>query len=208
MTRVNNPNYKKYMPAHAQVNRKKLYFFLAFSKSIRYLYYRERLKGSMLVYHGSNHVVKEPRIISGSKFLDFGTGFYTTTNKTQAERWAQKVSVRREPKTRFISIYEVDENYKNVLNVINFSEPNAEWLKFVCACRCGKDANRYYDMVLGPVANDNVYSTVVLFEKGVYDETETLKRLKIQPLYNQVLFHTEKALEFCKYVDFYELTGI
>lgn len=159
----------------------------------------------MLVYHGSNHVVKKPQIIPGSKFLDFGVGFYTTANREQAERWAQKVSVRREPKRQFVSIYEIDEDYRNSLEIITFSEPNSKWLNFVCACRSGKDVNFSYDMVLGPVADDNVYSTVVLFENGVYDEAETLKRLKIEPLYNQVLFHTEKAISFCKYVDFYEL---
>ena len=162
----------------------------------------------MIVYHGSNCIVKEPQIIFGSRLLDFGAGFYTTTNREQAERWAAKVSVRTESKKQIVSIYEVDEAYKNSLKIINFDEPNAEWLRFVCDCRSGKNSDIEYDMVLGPVANDKVYAVVSFFERGIYDEADALKRLKVEPLFNQVLFHTEEALGFCRYVDFYELGGM
>ena len=159
----------------------------------------------MLVYHGSNCIVKEPQIILGSRLLDFGAGFYTTTNKEQAERWAAKVAVRREPREQIVSIYEVDENHKNSLKIISFDKPNAEWLHFVCDCRSGKNFGLEYDMVFGPVANDKVYSVVSFFERGVYDEADALKRLQVEPLFNQVLFHTDKALDFCKYIDYYKV---
>ena len=38
----------------------------------------------MVVYHGSNVVVKEPKILKPNRELDFGNGFYTTTNLDQA----------------------------------------------------------------------------------------------------------------------------
>lgn len=38
----------------------------------------------MILYHGSNVIVSEPRLIEQNRFLDFGFGFYTTTNKMQA----------------------------------------------------------------------------------------------------------------------------
>ena len=38
----------------------------------------------MILYHGSNVIVSEPKLIEQNRFLDFGFGFYTTTNKTQA----------------------------------------------------------------------------------------------------------------------------
>jgi len=58
-----------------------------------------------------------------------------------------------------------------------------------------------YDMVLGPVADDNVYTTVKLFETGILDREETIKRLKVEKLYDQILFHTTRSLDFCKYAD-------
>lgn len=38
----------------------------------------------MILYHGSNVVVDQPTLIQQNRFLDFGFGFYTTTNKAQA----------------------------------------------------------------------------------------------------------------------------
>lgn len=42
----------------------------------------------MLLYHGSNIIVEKPKMIQSNRFLDFGTGFYTTTNYKQALNFA------------------------------------------------------------------------------------------------------------------------
>lgn len=49
----------------------------------------------MILYHGSNVVVESPKLIKQNRFLDFGYGFYTTTNKEQAENFARKIMARR-----------------------------------------------------------------------------------------------------------------
>lgn len=49
----------------------------------------------MILYHGSNMIVERPKLIQQNRFLDFGYGFYTTTNYNQAESFAKKVVVRR-----------------------------------------------------------------------------------------------------------------
>ena len=49
----------------------------------------------MILYHGSNVVVSKPKLIQQNRFLDFGFGFYTTTNKKQAIGFADKVYKRR-----------------------------------------------------------------------------------------------------------------
>ncbi|UZD42433.1 DUF3990 domain-containing protein [Selenomonas sputigena] len=38
----------------------------------------------MVLYHGSNATVEHPRLIKQNRYLDFGFGFYTTTNRAQA----------------------------------------------------------------------------------------------------------------------------
>jgi hypothetical protein len=35
----------------------------------------------MKIYHGSNVIVEKPKIMQSERMLDFGTGFYTTSNK-------------------------------------------------------------------------------------------------------------------------------
>lgn len=122
----------------------------------------------MIIYHGSNVIVEQPKIMQCERMLDFGTGFYTTSNKEQAIRWAQRVSERREPKEQMISIYEFDiEAAQRDLAIIRFDEPNGEWLDFVCANRSGREAANHYDVVFGAVADEKVYTVVQFYENGV-----------------------------------------
>ena len=44
----------------------------------------------MRLFHGSSIVVSEPRIGFSRANLDFGRGFYATSIRTQAERWAKR----------------------------------------------------------------------------------------------------------------------
>ena len=44
----------------------------------------------MNVYHGSNVIVNNPDVVHSFRPLDFGKGFYVTTVKDQAERWARR----------------------------------------------------------------------------------------------------------------------
>lgn len=49
----------------------------------------------MIIYHGSTVLVEKPEIRISDSFLDFGTGFYTTTSEHQAERWAKSKCAER-----------------------------------------------------------------------------------------------------------------
>jgi hypothetical protein len=60
----------------------------------------------MLVYHGSNIIVEKPNLVLSKKTLDFGAGFYTTTNKEQAISFAQKVMARKKSKSRAVNVYD------------------------------------------------------------------------------------------------------
>lgn len=44
----------------------------------------------MIVYHGSIQNVERPDILHSYRALDFGKGFYVTTIREQAERWAKR----------------------------------------------------------------------------------------------------------------------
>ena len=43
----------------------------------------------MKLYHGSIVAVHEPKILTPARTLDFGKGFYTTTDFEQAKKWVQ-----------------------------------------------------------------------------------------------------------------------
>ena len=42
----------------------------------------------MILYHGSNVIVEQPKLIRQNRYLDFGFGFYTTTNRDQGVQFA------------------------------------------------------------------------------------------------------------------------
>ena len=159
----------------------------------------------MYLYHGSDVIVKKPKILESNRYLDFGAGFYTTGNKKQALRWAKKVSKRNDTDHFFVSIFEFNKSdaFKN-LQVLVFDHADKKWLDFVLKNRNGKKTIEY-DIVSGPVADDNVYLSIRLFETGVLSEEETIKRLKIRKLYNQILFHNVKSLKYLKYKDYLTL---
>ena len=161
----------------------------------------------MLIYHGSDIAVTTPKILQANRLLDFGEGFYTTSSYEQAVRWADRVSMNRKTNRQFINIYDFDMDIAaNDLKILRFNTPDSEWLRFVTACRSGKEPEHIYDIAIGPVANDNVYATIQLFETGILSEDETIARLKVEKIFDQILFHTERALTYCVYKK-HEYTG-
>lgn len=151
----------------------------------------------MILYHGSNVVVDKPALIPQNRYLDFGFGFYTTTNKQQAIGFADKVSKRRKSGCKTVSTYEIDENKAFAeCSVLRFDEPNEAWLDFVSANRSGSYTGPNYDFIYGPVANDDVYTTFTLYSAGVLTKEQTLEALKIKKLYNQLVLTTEKAISY------------
>lgn len=77
----------------------------------------------MILYHGSNMTVEHPMLVPQNRFLDFGYGFYTTTNLAQAESFARKVVIRRGG-TPTVNVYELPEDLDlSALSVRNFLLP-------------------------------------------------------------------------------------
>ena len=154
----------------------------------------------MILYHGSNTVVEMPRLIEQNRFLDFGYGFYTTTNKAQAENFAKKVVVRRGG-TPTVNMYEIDDNISSeLLKIKRFNAPDEEWLDFVSTHRNGTYDGEQYDLIIGAVANDDVYRTLQVYSSGLLTKAQALEALKIKKLFNQYVFATNEAISFLKYV--------
>lgn len=163
----------------------------------------------MKVYHGSNSVVKNPNLNFSNIKSDFGKGFYTTTSYEQALKWT-KIKKNRLIKQgindsikKYINVYEYEED--NNLSILNFDDATEEWLKFVFLNRESEELSHGYDIVKGPVANDNLYFVINNYERGVYNIDETISRLKTYLLSNQISFHTINALKCLKYIETLEI---
>jgi len=159
----------------------------------------------MILYHGSDITVEKPNLNLSRKNLDFGAGFYTTENRNQAIDFSKKVMIRKRRKTRSVSVYDFDvDTAESVLDILRFPVPDRLWLDFVHQNRRGIYTGKAYDLVIGPVANDDVFATLIVYEQGILNVEQTLEALKVKELYNQFVFKTEKALSLLKYVNSFE----
>ena len=148
----------------------------------------------MLLYHGSNIVVREPKILKSQRYLDFGAGFYMTSDFEQARKWAVRTAARREEGVATISVFELSDDYVDRVKVLAFARPDRDWLRYITAHRTGNPPVDDYDIVVGPVANDQAIRTVNNYLKGYFPEEVAIKLLLPQKLKDQYLFRTEKAL--------------
>ena len=155
----------------------------------------------MILYHGSNLTVENPKIITPNRYLDFGKGFYTTSNFEQAQNFADKVTARKKEGESTVSIYEFDDTKLGDLSVLSFEAADEKWLDFVSDNRNGLVLNGKYDIIYGPVANDDIFRTFILYTTGVLTKEQTLEALKIKKLYNQYVFTNDNALNHLKFIN-------
>ena len=148
----------------------------------------------MILYHGSNMSVEYPKILSSDRKLDFGSGFYLTSNYEQAARWAELTVLRRHSGEKTISVFYYDEMHAKGLKLLKFPQADEEWLRYTANNRKKDNFSDDYDIVIGPVANDRTLPVITAYFAGIYTETETIRRLLPQKLKDQYAFKTEKAL--------------
>jgi uncharacterized protein DUF3990 len=156
----------------------------------------------MILYHGSSVLVDKPILLKANRTLDFGHGFYTTTSKEQAYKWAKIKQKRENADKSIISIYEIEDNLFNEsnLNIRSFRGASKNWLKFVLNNRMKEGYKHQYDIVKGCVADDRVYACLNAFENKFMDFETAIKELRTYKLDDQFSFHTEKALKYLKFI--------
>lgn len=146
----------------------------------------------MIVYHGSNQILEKPDVRFSKKYLDFGKGFYLTTFQNQAEKWALRKTIRfgGEP---YVNIYELPDELSS-FKLLAFENENEKWLDFVCSCRKGEDSNANYDIVSGNVANDDVFKSVDMYFRGIWDKQRTIEELRYYKMNNQICIVKQEVL--------------
>lgn len=145
----------------------------------------------MEIYHGSYMAVEHPKIIKGRFEKDFGTGFYCTTLKKQARRWAGKFD------TSVVSIYEYVENVE--LRILRFETMTDDWLDFIVACRSG--VTHDYDIVVGAMADDQIYNYVSDYVNGILTREQFWVLAKFKYPTQQIAFCTDAALTCLTFLD-------
>ncbi|HHX62466.1 MAG TPA: DUF3990 domain-containing protein [Epulopiscium sp.] len=134
------------------------------------------------VYHGTlqihvNSLTKNIDLNKGNEFVDFGQGFYTTTNYSQALSFA---NIRAKRHNKFhekkrsqqenwipkytkpaVLVYDIDKEHMKNLRGKVFQKANKEWAEFIFNNRMGNEflvsslhnINKEYDFIYGCLAD-------------------------------------------------------
>ena len=165
----------------------------------------------MRLYHGSNIVIDSINLAMCRPYKDFGKGFYLTDIKEQAEKMAVRVS-KIYGGSPVVNIFEIQDDFRKTdgIKVKDFGlETTEEWAKFVMNNRnrtftnvkddlCNKDNK--YDIVIGPVADDNMALLFRQYENEIIDFETLLKGMIYKKTSSQYSFHTEKSIKLLRKV--------
>lgn len=146
------------------------------------------------VYHGSGETVVAPKVIITEYTKDFGCGFYCTVIEKQAHRWAvRKKYAKNKPNIPTVNVYRFHPTED--LKWLKFESMTEEWLDFIAQCRSSKGTVPHqYDIVEGPMADDDVWDYVEDFLSGRISREAFWALVKFKYPTHQISFHTEKAL--------------
>ena len=156
----------------------------------------------MKVYHGGFSEVSSPKILKPSHTMDFGNGFYTTTSFNQAKKWSLIKKDRFHYEKAVVSTFEMENKIFKMPELKSkvFHKADEEWLNFVISNRQDIHFVYDYDVVMGAVANDNVYARLNLYEDGFLSKKELLEELMTWKYVDQICFHTEKSLKYLNFI--------
>jgi hypothetical protein len=164
----------------------------------------------MILYYGSNIEIVKIELDKCRPFKDFGRGFYTTPLKEQAWAMAKRtVRIFKEGTPCITEFFLDDTVLKDPrLKIKRFMKPDLEWARFVVNNRnqefndlansiCNADGK--YDIVTGPVANDDITALINVYLAGILSDEALVNELTFRDLSEQVSFHTEKAATHLQY---------
>lgn len=165
----------------------------------------------MRLYHGSNITIDSINLAMCRPYKDFGRGFYLTDIREQAEKMAIRVS-KIYGGSPVVNIFEIQDDFRKIesIKIKDFGAVTTEeWAKFVMNNRsriftnvedvlCNKDNK--YDIVIGPVADDNMALLFRQYENKIIDFETLLKGMIYKKTSSQYSFHTEKSIKLLRKV--------
>jgi hypothetical protein len=164
------------------------------------------------LYHGSGNIIKTPQFGEGSRFNDYGLGFYTTLDPELAKEWA----VPTAHSDGIVNKYEIDLTGLNVLDLDN--EPFEHWISVLIQNRGGrfsrltneamkKFIEKYpfsvtpYDVIKGYRADDSYFQFVRDFCQNGLSLEKLKTAIKLGNLGIQYCILSKKAFRRLKFIE-------
>jgi hypothetical protein len=132
----------------------------------------------------------------------------------QAREWAVKVVERSDAGKPVVLVFDFDDAGAESLNTLVFETPDTRWAQLIMNNRNRNwiedsdplsNHDSKYDIVEGPVANDDIATTFSLYVRGILNSEQLAQQLAYKQLNHQISFHTERSLLLLKQVSHYGL---
>ena len=174
-----------------------------------------RSEDTILVYHGSDHIIQTPQYLGGKEDDDYGNGFYTTEYEERARSWAV---LNGDPARAIVNKYELDLSGLEILDLHQCGV--LAWVAEVISHRgTNQDAsdilgNRLvemykvdsgaYDIIQGYRADDSYTQVIEAFLLNQINIAEVERLFYKGSLGNQIFLKSEKAFQHIKWLTSYE----
>ena len=135
-------------------------------------------------------------------------GFIVQQLKNKQNIW-HKEWLKDKVGIKTVNTFELNEDIFNdkEIQIKKFDNPSKEWAQFILNNRdrnfkysSSKECNidNKYDLVIGPVADDDIIVLFRTFVNGLIDIDTLIRELTYKELTDQYSFHTERALKYLK----------
>ena len=149
------------------------------------------------VYHGSYAKIDKIDLSYCKTARDFGRGFYVTKIRSQAEYWAIQKGKWRNT-SGFVTAFRLHEEVVRILKlkIMRFEGYTDEWLDFIVLNRNNRHERQAhdYDMVEGPVADDDVAPRIADYIRDEISKEQLLTELSYKLPTHQICFCTANSL--------------
>ena len=152
----------------------------------------------MKVYHGSDIQINTIDLSKSKPGKDFGRGFYVTKLQEQAEEMAKRIANwnRSNP---IVTEFEFDEySFEDErFKILQFTDYTEEWFDFILLNRKNRSKIQIhdYDIIEGPVANDDVAQRIYVYLRKQITKSDFLDELKFHKPTHQICLCTIEALQ-------------
>ncbi len=167
----------------------------------------------MIVYHGSDHVIKFPEYHGSKRTNDYGYGFYTTESIELAKEWACSNN-----QNGYANAYELSLDGLKILN-LNAPEFNIlNWLAILTKYRSywqkgsiAEEAKKYlqdqffidptpYDVIIGYRADDSYFSFAQDFVAGTISLSKLSEAMRLGKLGEQIVLKSKASFSRIQFI--------
>ena len=168
----------------------------------------------MILYHGSDHIIKAPIFHGGKRSNDYGYGFYTTETLELAKEWACAKGT-----DGYANRYEIELDN---LRILRLNSPNCNilnWLAILAKHRTywqrnsiSEEAKRYlqdnffidpdeYDVVIGYRADDSYFSFAQDFISNAISLKKLSQAMRLGKLGEQVVLKSARSFARLRFLE-------